>query len=114
MTKTGLKGLVDFRLEFSPNALELQEHARPSLFSGAPGAHPGLRREAIHQPLTVLEKCPDGPGRLSPGSEIHHGEPLKLDSFRAAAMGVASFFFIFLLTFRRQQSYKGGTIALAP
>ncbi|PYS36834.1 MAG: hypothetical protein DMG14_23375 [Acidobacteria bacterium] len=56
--KTDLKGLFDFRLEFSPNALEvnapeLQQQARPSLFS-ALQEQLGLKLEAAKGPGEVL------------------------------------------------------------
>jgi len=56
--KTGLKGLFDFRLEFSPNALEvetpgLQQPVRPSLFS-ALQEQLGLKLESSKGPGEVL------------------------------------------------------------
>ena len=56
--KTDLKGLFDFRLKFSPNALEvnapeLQQQARPSLFS-ALQEQLGMKLEAAKGPGEVL------------------------------------------------------------
>ena len=55
--KTGLNGLFDFRLEFSPNALEVNapelQQAHPSLFS-ALQEQLGLKLESAKGPVEVL------------------------------------------------------------